>query len=197
MKQCRCRWLSVTIVSSVRLAGSFFLRRIHSRLLVCCYWLTFCPSECSICMENNDWWTLGVVSMVCSQSLVLSYLGNLTWPALRMGSELFLGVVMVRLAAAFENWPRLIKLHDSSSLWVETQSLLLAEGCTVGSGGSQQLRRALLWGLRFKTRSRFFSLALDVKFGSHTFLRGLFFISSPQQLEKRECLWSQIQKTSL
>lgn len=59
--------------------------------------------------------------MVCSQSLVLSYLGNLTWPALRMGSELFLGVVMVRLAVAFENWPRLIKLHDSSRLCVETQ----------------------------------------------------------------------------
>lgn len=119
----------------------------------------------------------GVVSMVCSQSLVLSYLGNLTWPALRMGSELFLGVVMVRLAAVLENWPRLIKLHDSSSLRVETQYLLLAEGCTVGSGGSEQLRRALLWGLHFKTQSRFFSLALDVKFGSHTFLVALFFVA--------------------
>lgn len=70
---------------------------------------------------------------------------------------------------------------------------------------TQATDSALLWGLHFKTRSRFFSLALDVKFASHTFLRGLFFISSPQQLEKtvrlfdlicRECLWSQIQKTS-
>lgn len=155
MKQCRCRWLSATIVLLCSAGWFFFPHRIHSRLLVCCYWLTFCPSECSICMENNDWWTLGVVSMVCSQSLVpfSAYLGNLTWPALRMGSELFLGVVLVRLATAFENWPRLIKLHESSSLWVETWYLILADGCRVGSGGSQQLRRTILWELHFKSEA--------------------------------------------
>ena len=43
-------------------------------------------------------------------------LGNLAWPALGMGSELFLGVVLVKLTAAFKNWPRLLKLHESSSL---------------------------------------------------------------------------------
>lgn len=55
--------------------------------------------------------------MVCSQSLVPfnACLGNLTWPALRMGSELFLGVVLVVLAAVLKNWPRLLKLHESSS----------------------------------------------------------------------------------
>lgn len=60
----------------------------------------------------------GVVSIVCSQSLVpfSACLGNLTWPALRMGSGLFLGVVLVAPAAAFENWPRLLKLHESSRL---------------------------------------------------------------------------------
>lgn len=42
---------------------------------------------------------------MCSQSLVpfSACLGNLTWPALREGSELFLGVVLVTLAAVFGN----------------------------------------------------------------------------------------------
>lgn len=55
--------------------------------------------------------------MVRSQSLVpfSACLGNLTWPVLRMGSELFLGVVLVVLAAALKNWPWLLKLHESSS----------------------------------------------------------------------------------
>ena len=106
-------------------------------------------------MENNDWWTLGVVSMVCSRSLVpfSACLGNLTWPALRKGSELFLGVVLVTLAAALENWPRPLKLHESSSLWAQTWNLISADDCTVGSGGSQQLRGAALWEQHFKTRA--------------------------------------------
>lgn len=55
------------------------------------------------------------VNMVRCQSLVLfsANLGNLRWPALRMGSELFLGVVLVMLAAAFENWPLPLTLHES------------------------------------------------------------------------------------
>lgn len=104
------------------------------------YWVTFCPFQCSICMENNDWWTLGVVSLLCSQSAVpfSACLGNLTWPALRMGSELFLGDVLVTLAVEFESWPWL-QVTESSRLWAETGSLIYADDCMVGSGGSQQL----------------------------------------------------------
>lgn len=79
MKPCRCRWLFATIVLLCP-AGWFLFpqHRMHSRLLSCCYWLTFCPSECAFCQKNNDWWTLGKGSMVCSQSLVpfSTYLGD-------------------------------------------------------------------------------------------------------------------------
>lgn len=107
----------------------------------------------------------GKASMLCSQSLVpfSTYLGNPTWPALRMGSGLFLGLCSVRLATAFEIWPRLIKLHESSSLSSRNLRLILAHGCKAGLRGSQQLQAAV------QKQSRFFSLALDVKFGSHSF----------------------------
>lgn len=55
----------------------------------------------------------GLKSVVCSQSLVpfSACLGNLTWPVLRVGSELFLGVVLVTLAAAsLEGWPLAAKV---------------------------------------------------------------------------------------
>lgn len=120
------------------------------------------------------WW-----AWLCSQSLVpfSACLGNLTWPALRMGSELFRGVVLVTLAAEFEIWPRLLKLHESSSLWVQTWNLISADDCTVRSAGSQQLREANTVRTVLQNQNRFLSLALDVKFGSHSFLMALSFWS--------------------
>lgn len=136
-------------------------------------------------MDFGGWWAWCVPNLLfCSACL-----GNLTWPVLRMGSELFLGVVLVTLPAAFESWPGLLKLHESSSLWAQTWNLISADDCTVARLGleEEQLGGATLWEQHFKTRAD--SLAWREMWSSGhivfswLFLSGLF-ISPPEQLEK-------------
>lgn len=51
------QWLSATIVFLCS-AGWFFSLTGYTPDSSCAAnWLTFCPSECSICLGNNDWWT--------------------------------------------------------------------------------------------------------------------------------------------
>lgn len=142
MKPCRCRWLFCDHGSPLFGWLVLFPLTGHtpdsSRAAI--DWLFVhlnAPFVCRI-MIDGLW---GKASMLCSQSLVpfSTYLGNPTWPALRMGSELFLGLCSVRLATASEIWPRLIKLHESSSLSSRNLRLILAHGRKAGLRGSQQL----------------------------------------------------------
>lgn len=75
MKPCRCRWLSAARVSLCSAGWSPPplppLSSGYTPDSSCAaHWLTYCPSECSICTENNDWWTLRLVCEVSCQSLV-------------------------------------------------------------------------------------------------------------------------------
>lgn len=147
------------------------------------HWLTYCLSECSICTVNNDWWTFRVVCEVSCQSLVpfCARVGGIwTWPALWMGSVLFLGLVFIKMVTAF--W------ELAPSITWELRAGILPGRFTDGSRGSDTLRSAL-------QKSRFFSLALDVKFSSHSFLlarsfwSGLHFITTAAVETQLWLLW--------
>lgn len=105
MKPCRWRWSFVAMVSLCSAGWFFFLHRIHSRLLMRCPLTDFCPSECAICMGNNDWWTWGSGGWaLCVPNLLFPlapargiWLGRCS----EMESELFLGVVLVVAGCCF------------------------------------------------------------------------------------------------
>lgn len=121
------------------------------------------------------------------QSLVpfSAFLRNLTWPVLRMGSELFLEVVLVTLVmvcvcVVFENWPQLLKLHESSKM-------------EFNLGGPRFLKNALR-EKHLKTQSRFLRWREMWSPGHIVFsgfiLSGLLFISSTEKLKKQKLqLW--------
>lgn len=118
----------------------------------------------------------GLFPISCSLSSA-HFWGILTWPALRAGSELFLGFLfLVTLAAVSEESataPTVTRELEQSSF--KTWNLSRADDCKVGVGGSQQLcGPTSLRAASALNQSDLHSLAMDVKFGSHKFARGSF-----------------------
>lgn len=108
----------------------------------------------------------GVLPISCSICWLCGASGA-TWPALRMGSVLFLGVVFLRMVTA--SW------ELAPSVTWEWRA-----GMPSGPRGSQTaLEEVNSAALRAALQNgRFFSLALDVKFSSHSFLfLALYFCS--------------------
>lgn len=96
-----------------------------------------------------------VLPISCS-ILCLRGASGLTWPALRMGSALFLGVVCIKMTAFWE-----------LAAWVTWE---VRAGVRPWSAGSQMEEVNSDTVRPELQNSRFFSLALDVKFISHSFL---------------------------
>lgn len=109
----------------------------------------------------------GELPISCSLQHLFGESG-LTWPALRMGSVLFLGVVLFRPSITFKNWIRLQVTREFRPL---NLNLVYNPGWRVHSWvwrKSTTQRSDSVWAAL--QNSRFSSLALDVKVSSHSFL---------------------------
>lgn len=120
----------------------------------------------------------GVLPISCP-ILCLCGASGPTWPALRMGSALFLGVVFVKMVRAFWELAPSVRWELRAGIW----SWLVGSQMGLEEVNSDTLRPGL-------QNSRFFSLALDVKFSLHSFLLALSFFLVCSSFHHRSSCWN-------